>query len=291
MKILSLTGYGRSIYQTQGLTVSVEIKSVNGKNIDAFIKMPSLYNELEMGIRSTLQELLIRGSITLIVMRSDSRVSQLQLNKPLLNRLLSELSDIAPQSDTDKNTLLSALIRIPDAMQNGLTILDKEESEGVLNAVKDAAAQVIQFREQEGATMKNDLLKNNESIQNLLIEVQKLAPARNQKQKDDLLKKLTDIGFGEKIDNNRLEQELIYYTEKLDINEECVRLKNHCTYFEEIINGNDISKGKKLGFIAQEMVREINTTGSKANDATIQKIVMQMKEEAEKIKEQLLNVL
>lgn len=291
MKILSLTGYGRSIFQIPGLTVSVEIKTVNGKNMDAFIKMPSIYNELEMGIRSLLQELLHRGSITVIISRQDSRVSQLQLNKPLLQRLLSELNEIVPSTEQDKNLLLTALVRLPDAMQNGLNILDKEESEGVINAIKEAAAQVTKFREQEGANMKIDLLKNNQSIISLLNEVMNLAPARNIKQKEDLMKKLNDIGFGDRIDNNRLEQELIYYTEKLDINEECVRLKNHCKYFEEILNNTDISKGKKLGFIAQEMVREINTTGSKANDAAIQKIVMQMKEEAEKIKEQLLNVV
>ncbi|MEN9523777.1 MAG: hypothetical protein RL065_2154 [Bacteroidota bacterium] len=291
MKILSLTGYGRSIFQIAGLTVSVEIKTVNGKNMDAFIKMPSIYNELEMGIRSLLQELLHRGSITVIISRQDSRVSQLQLNKPLLQRLLSELNEIVPSTEHDKNLLLTALVRLPDAMQNGLNILDKEEAEGVINAIKDAAMQVTKFREQEGANMKIDLVKNNQSIISLLEEVIQLAPARNIKQKEELLKKLNDIGFGDKIDNNRMEQELIYYTEKLDINEECVRLKNHCIYFEEILNNSDISKGKKLGFIAQEMVREINTTGSKANDAAIQKIVMQMKEEAEKIKEQLLNVV
>ncbi|MFM2226010.1 MAG: hypothetical protein RJA07_2212 [Bacteroidota bacterium] len=291
MKILSLTGYGRSIVQIPGLTVSVEIKTVNGKNMDAFIKMPSIYNELEMGIRSQLQEMLIRGSITLLISRQDARVSQLQLNKPLIKRLLSELNEIVPSTEQDKNLLLTALVRLPDAMQNGLNLLDKAEAELVTNAIKDAALQVIKFREQEGANMKIDLLKNNESIMMLLTEVEKLAPIRNIKQKDELLKKLNDIGFGDKIDNNRMEQELIYYTEKLDINEECVRLRNHCKYFEEILNNMDTTKGKKLGFIAQEMVREINTTGSKANDAAIQKIVMQMKEEAEKIKEQLLNVV
>ncbi|MFM2048902.1 MAG: hypothetical protein RI955_1450 [Bacteroidota bacterium] len=291
MKILSLTGYGRSIIQAPGLTVSIEIKTVNGKNMDAFIKMPSIYNELEMGIRSQLQEMLIRGSITLLISRQDARVSQLQLNKPLIQRLLSELNEIVPSTEHDKNLLLTALVRLPDAMQNGLNLLDKAEAELVINAIKDAAMQVTKFREQEGANMKIDLLKNNTSILTLLEDVVQLAPARNIKQKEELLKKLNDIGFGDKIDNNRMEQELIYYTEKLDINEECVRLRNHCKYFEEILNNADLAKGKKLGFIAQEMVREINTTGSKANDATIQKIVMQMKEEAEKIKEQLLNVV
>ena len=291
MKILSLTGFGRSTFQMNGLNVQVEMKSVNGKNLDLFLKIPQMYNELEMLIRSQLQDLLIRGSVNVLITRQDTRVSQLQVNKPFLERILNELNDIVPQTANDKNYLLSALIRLPDAMQNTANVLADEEKNGVLKALNDAASQLTKFREQEGESIKKDLLNSNKNIQTVLAEVKKIAPIRNQKQKDELLKKLEDLGINEKLDKNRLEQELLYYIEKLDINEECVRLQNHCTFFEEIANSNDAAKGRKLGFIAQEMVREINTTGSKANDALMQKLVVQMKEDAEKIKEQLLNVL
>ncbi len=291
MKILSLTGFGRSTFQTNGLNVQVEMKSVNGKNFDLYLKSPQVYNELEMGIRSRLQELLLRGSVNVIISRMDSRVSQLQLNKPFLERILNELNEVAPQSSADKNYLLSALVRLPDAMQNNFATLADEEKQGVLKAIDDAALQLNNFRLQEGESIKNDLLKSNKKILAQLEEVKKLAPIRNQKQKDDLLKKLDEMGINDQLDKNRLEQELLYYIEKLDVNEECVRLQNHCKYFEEILNSDDAAKGRKLGFVAQEMVREINTTGSKANDAAMQKMVIQMKEDAEKIKEQLLNVL
>ncbi len=291
MKILSLTGFGRSAFQMNGLNVQVEMKSVNGKNFDLYLKSPQVYNELEMGIRSRLQELLIRGSVNVIISRMDSRVSQLQLNKPFLERILNELNEVAPQSSADKNYLLSALVRLPDAMQNNFATLADEERQGVLKAIDDAALQLNNFRLQEGESIKTDLLKSNKKILAQLEEVKKLAPIRNQKQKDDLLKKLDEIGINDQLDKNRLEQELLYYIEKLDVNEECVRLQNHCKYFQEILNSDDAAKGRKLGFVAQEMVREINTTGSKANDAAMQKMVIQMKEDAEKIKEQLLNVL
>ena len=244
-----------------------------------------------MLIRSRVQELLIRGSVNILITRQDTRVSQLQINKPFLERILNELNDIAPQSANDKNYLLSALIRLPDAMQNNSNILEETEKQGVLKALEEAALQLTNFREQEGESLKKDLLNSVKNIQTNLQEVKKIAPIRNQKQKEELLKKLNDLGINEQLDKNRLEQELLYYIEKLDINEECVRLQNHCNYFEEILHNGDVSKGKKLGFISQEMVREINTTGSKANDAVMQKLVVQMKEDAEKIKEQLLNVL
>ncbi len=291
MKILSLTGFGRGTFQMEGLNVQVEIKSVNGKNLDLFLKSPQIYNELEMLIRSRVQELLVRGSVNVLITRQDTRVSQLQINKPFLERILNELNDIAPQSAVDKNYLLSALIRLPDAMQNNSSILEETEKKGVLKALDEAALQLTNFREQEGESLKKDLLNSVKNIQTNLAEIKKIAPIRNEKQKEELLKKLNDLGINEQLDKNRLEQELLYYIEKLDINEECVRLQNHCSYFEEILHNADISKGKKLGFIAQEMVREINTTGSKANDAVMQKLVVQMKEDAEKIKEQLLNVL
>jgi uncharacterized protein (TIGR00255 family) len=291
MKILSLTGFGRSTFQMNGLNVQVEIKSVNGKNLDLFLKSPQIYNELEMLVRSRVQELLIRGSVNVLITRQDTRVSQLQINKPFLERILNELNDVVPQTNNDKNYLLSALIRLPDAMQNNGAILDEVEKQGVLKALEEAASQLTSFRKQEGNSIEKDLLNSVKNIQTNLSEVKKVAPIRNHKQKDELLKKLDDLGIKEQLDKNRLEQELLYYIEKLDINEECVRLQNHCTYFEEIINNDDVAKGKKLGFIAQEMVREINTTGSKANDAIMQKLVVQMKEDAEKIKEQLLNVL
>ena len=291
MKILSLTGFGRSTFQLNGLNVQVEIKSVNGKNLDLFLKSPQIYNELEMLIRSQIQELLIRGSVNVLITRQDTRVSQLQINKPFLERILNELNDLAPQTSSDKNYLLSALIRLPDAMQNNGVFLDEAEKLGVIKALHEAAQQLTNFRKQEGNSIEKDLLNSVKNIQLNLVEVKKIAPIRNQKQKDELLKKLSDLGIKEHLDKNRLEQELLYYIEKLDINEECVRLENHCVYFTEIVNNDEVAKGKKLGFIAQEMVREINTTGSKANDATMQKLVVQMKEDAEKIKEQLLNVL
>jgi uncharacterized protein (TIGR00255 family) len=291
MKILSLTGFGRSTFQMPGLTLTVEIKSVNGKSFDLFMKIPANYNELEMGIRKQLQEQLIRGSVNVLVTKQDTRVSKMQLNKPLLEKLIAELNEITPQTESDKNYLLAALVRLPDAIQNVQSGLEQEEINGLIKAFNDAAMQLTQFRLQEGENMKKDLLRSCENILIKLKEVEIIAPERNKKMKDDLIKKLTESGFGEKIDNNRLEQELIYYTEKLDVNEECVRLKNHCAYFKETIEGNDDAKGRKLSFIAQEMVREINTTGSKANNADMQKIVVQMKDEAEKIKELILNIL
>jgi uncharacterized protein (TIGR00255 family) len=289
MALLSMTGFGRANFHHQSLHILVEIKSVNGKNQDLYIKSPSCYNELDMELRKVIQEKLVRGSISLFIQRQDHAATATTFNKPLLQKLLADLESLS--ANGDKTNLLSSLIRLPEVVQTEQIVVSDEERKGVLKALNEAIEKLNEFRIQEGNTLTADMLNSNTSIQNNLKKVQALAPERYAKQKAELQRKLSELGLGEQLDNNRLEQELLYYVERLDINEECVRLQNHCNYLIEVMNGSDISKGKKLSFIAQEMVREINTTGSKANDSSMQKIVVQMKEDAEKIKEQILNVL
>jgi uncharacterized protein (TIGR00255 family) len=285
--ILSMTGYGKTEIQLPTKKITIELKSLNSKNIDLNVRMPSSYKEKELLIRKKIAGKLLRGKVdfSIYVENIGENVST-QINQDSIKAYMNQLKEISSASDLE---LLQMAIKLPDTLQSKRESLDKDEWKLIENAIDSALEKIVLYRSDEGSTLKLDFEKRIENIQNLLEDVIEIDPLRIQNVKDKLQKAITELEV--KVDENRFEQELIYYLEKLDITEEKVRLKNHLDYFLKELNGSNSSNGKKLGFITQEMGREINTLGSKANFANMQKMVVQMKDELEKIKEQNLNVL
>lgn len=284
--IYSMTGYGKSVLQLPTKKITVEIKSLNSKNLDLNVRMPSVYREKELGIRKLIAKNLERGKIDFsIFVEVTGEETSTQLNKPVVNQYLNQLKDIV---DGDKTELLKMAVRFPDALNTQRDEIDKDEWMAIENAINDTLKRINVYRSDEGKVLESDFNDRIKNISLLLDEVITMDPERIEGVRERLRKGVADLK--EKIDENRFEQELVYYIEKFDITEEKVRLKNHLDYFMSSINSKD-SNGKKLGFIGQEIGREINTIGSKSNYAPMQKLVVQMKDELEKIKEQLLNVL
>ncbi len=286
--ILSMTGYGKAENNFNNKNISVEIRALNSKNSDIKIRIPNIYKEKELTIRKLLQHWLKRGKIDITINVEDlaNRPSN-QINLPVLNAYMNQLKHAYP--DTDPTQLLVATLRLPDVLQPEKEELDETEWQNLKNTLHQAAEQLTQYRKDEGKSLEKDLRMRIDNIRKHLHKTDDLDSNRIEKIKQRLYDALQQIK--QEADPNRFEQELIYYLEKFDINEEKVRLNNHLNYFEEQLNNSEETKGKKLGFIAQEMGREINTIGSKANDSQIQKEVVKMKDELEKIKEQVLNVL
>jgi uncharacterized protein (TIGR00255 family) len=281
-----MTGYGKSVLQLPTKKITVEIKSLNSKNLDLNVRMPSVYREKELGIRKLIAKNLERGKIDFsIFVEVTGEETSTQLNKPVVNQYLNQLKDIV---DGDKTELLKMAVRFPDALNTQRDEIDKDEWMAIENAINDTLKRINVYRSDEGKVLESDFNDRIKNISLLLDEVITMDPERIEGVRERLRKGVADLK--EKIDENRFEQELVYYIEKFDITEEKVRLKNHLDYFMSSINSKD-SNGKKLGFIGQEIGREINTIGSKSNYAPMQKLVVQMKDELEKIKEQLLNVL
>jgi uncharacterized protein (TIGR00255 family) len=290
--ISSMTGYGKSICQFRDKTIRTEIRTLNSKNLDLNIKTPAIYRETESTLRNMLSSELERGKIELVITLEEAGTQTgCYINKPLLVRNYKELKEVANDLGISvSDDFLPGLIRLPDVLKSQTEELETEEWKIIETSVKEAVNQVNEYRQSEGLHLFEDILKRENKIRELLDLIKPFENERIQNVKDRIYRSLKEIGENVKADENRFEQEVIFYLEKLDITEEKVRLRNHLDYFNETLRSKEAG-GKKLGFISQEIGREINTLGSKANDAAIQKIVVQMKDELEKIKEQLMNVL
>ncbi|WP_232455891.1 YicC/YloC family endoribonuclease [Polaribacter sp. SA4-10] len=287
--IQSMTGYGKSILQLPTKKVSIEIKSLNSKNLDLNVRIPSYYKEKELYVRKKLASSLVRGKVDFSIfveMTADETSST--VNHGVVKQYIQQLRNIVQTGSSDDVELLKMAVRMPDALKTDREELDENEWSLINENIDIAIKEIIQYRVDEAASLEIDFKERITNIRTYLEEVKALDNDRVENVKTRLKKAIDDLKVD--TDENRFEQELIYYLEKLDINEEKVRLANHLDYFLETMASED-SNGKKLGFIVQEMGREINTTGSKANFAPMQKAVIQMKNELEQIKEQILNVL
>lgn len=284
--IHSMTGYGKSVLQLPTKKITIELKSLNSKNLDLNARMPSIYREKELSIRKMLANTLVRGKIDFsIFVEATAEDTSTQLNTPVVKQYIEQLKDIV---DADDLNLLKMAVRFPDALNTVREEIDEDEWKQIEAEINHAVIDLDKHRLDEGKVLESDFKIRIENIDNILADVIKMDPERVEAVRERLLKGVEELK--EKYDENRFEQELVYYIEKFDITEEKVRLKNHLNYFLECLNSED-SNGKKLGFIGQEIGREINTIGSKSNYAPMQQLVVQMKDELEKIKEQLLNVL
>jgi len=284
--IQSMTGYGKSVVQLPTKKISIEIKSLNSKNLDLNTRMPSLYREKELDIRKLIASKLQRGKIDFsLYMEITGEETTTQINKSVVRQYMKQLKEVV---DGDETELLKMAIRLPDATTTERDEIDEDEWAQIEKEIDSSLEKIHQYRLDEGKSLESDFFDRVQNISELLDKVIAMDPERIEGVRERLQKGISEIK--EKVDENRFEQELVYYIEKFDITEEKVRLKNHLDYFLKALKSDD-SNGKKLGFIGQEMGREINTIGSKSNYAPMQKLVVQMKDELEKIKEQLLNVL
>ncbi len=288
----SMTGFGRA-EQLQGeKTFMVELKALNGKQFELQLKIPPLLKPYEFEIRNLLQENLIRGTIDCYVnIKQNGTVKPVVINTDLIKAYYTQIKELALEMEIDTNAVLSSLLRLPEVVTPSNDVLDKEDFNVFSEVLLEAIKQLNNHRIEEGKSLEKDLLNRIANIKKEEENILLLVPNRQKKIRDEINLLLEENVGKENIDNNRMEQELIYYMEKIDIHEEQIRLRQHCEYFAEILNNAEDGKGKKLSFLLQEIGREINTTGSKAYDAGIQKCVVTMKDELEKAKEQVLNVL
>lgn len=287
-----MTGYGNAVLTWKEKKVHVEIKSLNSKALDLSTRIAPLYREKEMELRQIIAQKVERGKVDFTIwIEKDTTTDPTPLNNKLVQSYYQQIKQLSEDTGIPQpNDWYSILIRMPDVMiKTDVEVLQQEEWTAVINTVNEAISQLIDFRKQEGKALQEKLKNNINNINTLLNNIQQYEKSRVEKIRTRLLEGLKQIPEAQ-YDKNRLEQELIYYIEKLDISEEKQRLTNHLNYFLETMNEGH-GQGKKLGFIAQEMGREINTTGSKSNHAEMQNLVVQMKDELEQIKEQVLNVL
>lgn len=285
--IVSMTGFGKSESQFNAKKITIELRSLNSKNIDLNFRLPHIYRELEPELRKSLNQHLKRGKIDASVFVDQSGgESNTQLNTPVISDYIKQLAALQGKEESIEH--LKMALRLPEALKTEKEALTEEEKKHLLEAFIATISKIKEHRANEGKALETDFTQRIQKLNQLLEDVVAIDPERKQKVEAKLREGLEKLNV--EVDQNRFEQELIYYIEKYDITEEKVRLANHLSYFKEIMNQKEPS-GKKLGFIAQEIGREINTIGSKANHASLQKIVVDMKDELEKIKEQLLNVL
>lgn len=290
--IYSMTGFGRAEQTIFDKTFLVEVRALNGKQYDVRLTMPSLLKPYEFEIRNILNEQLLRGSVECIItLKQNGSFKPVTVNKELIKTYYESFKELAEQLGANTEHLLSAILRFPDVVAPSTEVLQESEWQAFQQILHKALLQLNKHRAEEGKVLEADLLEHIHSIESLQASIAALIPLRKQKIRENITKLLEEQVGKENYDANRLEQELIYYIEKIDMSEEQVRLKNHCAYFQQVLQEKEISKGKKLAFILQEVGREINTTGAKAYDAEVQKQVVMMKDELEKIKEQILNVL
>ena len=284
--ILSMTGFGKTETQWEDKNLSVEIRSLNSKNADINLRTPSYLREMDTEIRKRIAQQLHRGKIDLnIFIEFNGQNAPSTINTSVVKSYIGQLKEIG---DVSENEMMAIAMRLPDTLSSERETLQEVEKEAIFNLLNQVIKDIESYRRDEGKALEKDFLKRIDLIEGHLTSVIKIDPERSDKIEQKLRSALDDLKI--EVDTNRFEQELIFYLEKFDITEEKVRLKNHLDYFKEVMK-NDFPNGKKLGFIAQEMGREINTIGSKANHAELQKVVVKMKDELEKIKEQLLNVL
>ena len=287
--IHSMTGYGKSVLHLSDKKVTIEIKSLNSKNLDLNVRIPSYYRVKELTVRKELASKLVRGKVDFsIYIEMTADETSTTVNKGVISEYMQQLRNVVQTGSSNDVELLKMAVRMPDALKTERDELDEGEWAQISVNIQKAIKDIIQYRIDEAASLEKDFKLRIENIQSYLEEVKSFDGARITHVKERLKKAIDDLKV--QTDENRFEQELIYYLEKLDINEEKVRLANHLTYFLQEL-GTEDSNGKKLGFIVQEIGREVNTIGSKANFAPMQKAVIQMKNELEKIKEQVLNVL
>lgn len=290
--VRSMTGFGRAEQTIADKTYLVEIKSLNGKQFDVNLKIPPLIKPYEFDIRNLVQESLLRGTVEcLIVVKQNGATKPVVINTDLIKAYYSQIETLATDLQIDTNSVLAALLRLPEVVSPSNEILDEADWKNLKGVIEEALLELNMHRIEEGKSLEKELRLRVKNIQIQEDEILKLEPKRRKKMKNELIVVLEENVGKENYDSNRLEQELIYYIEKIDIREEQVRLKNHCEYFLSILDSNEDAKGKKLAFVVQEIGREINTTGSKAYDSEIQKCVVLMKDELEKMKEQTFNIL
>ena len=287
----SMTGFGKSEVVINGKTITAEIRSLNSKQLDLGLKTPVAYRELENDIRSLVSKRVVRGKVDLLVSVVSTEVATAsRIDKPLFAAYIKQMNEALAYAgvEVDYEAIIPVVMKMPNVIQADTADASEEEKKAVMTAVEGAIDKLEAFRKQEGAILIADLLRRVDLIEQMRNEIIPFEAARTEAVRQRIREGIEKLGV--EVDNNRLEQEMIFYIEKLDITEEKVRLENHCKYFREVAN-NEEQAGRKLGFIAQEMGREINTTGSKANQHDIQKLVVKMKDELEKIKEQVLNIL
>ena len=288
----SMTGFGRAEKNVGDKTFLVDIKSLNGKQFELQLKLPAILKPFEFDIRRILSENLLRGSVDCMISLKDTgNAKPVTINTDLAKAYYKPLAELSAALNLDPSHILSTLVKLPEVITPSSETLSDNEWSDFQQVLQGAIGNLNTHRLNEGAMMEKDLLLRISNIEIQQAEVINLEPLRKQKIRDGITRLLEENVGKENYDGNRLEQELVYYIEKIDITEEQVRLKNHCDYFKSLIAEKEESKGKKLSFILQEIGREINTTGSKAYDSTIQKAVVMMKDELEKAKEQVLNVL
>jgi len=287
-----MTGYGKAQLDHELLQVTVEIKTLNSKYLDISLRQPRELNEREIEIKSLLQKELERGKININIDLERKKAPQIALDEGLVRAFYLQLSGMAEKLQAPGQDIFRLAVQFADnaSGRSSLQALAEEEWQLIRQAIVEALANCNSFRLQEGQVLKESFVSYIQQIEALLVQIEAQDPRRIAAVKERLRSRLQDIAHDEKFDQNRFEQEMIYFIEKLDISEEKVRLRKHLRYFLEMLH-SESSNGKKLGFVAQEIGREINTIGSKANDADIQRLVIEMKEELEKIKEQSLNIL
>ena len=289
--VKSMTGFGKGEAALRNKKITVEIRSLNSKQLDLSLRLPAVYRQSEYEIRNLIARTIQRGKVDVFVtVESQAVETSARINREVFREYLRQMNDTLSFSGIDAgyDAILPVIMRLPDVVATEAEAISEEEHAALLAAVEAAAAHLDAFREQEGAILIADLLRRVELIEQYKTEVVPFEKARTETVKARILDNLSKLAVD--VDRNRLEQEMIFYLEKLDITEEKVRLANHCRYFREVASSEE-GAGRKLGFIAQEMGREINTMGSKANEPNIQILVVKMKDELEKIKEQVLNIL
>ena len=289
--VKSMTGFGKGEAALRNKKITVEIRSLNSKQLDLSLRLPAVYRQSEYEIRNLIARTIQRGKVDVFVtVESQAVETSARINREVFREYLRQMNDTLSFSGIDAgyDAILPVIMRLPDVVATEAEAISEEEHAALLAAVEAAAAHLDAFREQEGAILIADLLRRVELIEQYKTEVVPFEKPRTETVKARILDNLSKLAVD--VDRNRLEQEMIFYLEKLDITEEKVRLTNHCNYFREVASSEE-GAGRKLGFIAQEMGREINTMGSKANEPNIQILVVKMKDELEKIKEQVLNIL
>jgi uncharacterized protein (TIGR00255 family) len=291
--LYSMTGFGRTEGMIGNRQIAVEIKSLNGKQLDVFTKLPSFVRAHDIDIRTMLQNELVRGSIEFnLQIKQDGSARPMVVNKEMATYYYNAMQLIAADLQVSQDHILATLMQLPEVVtQEQPEQLSDEEWIAIKQFIQLSMEALMQHRLVEGAVIKAGLLANINTIQDVLSQIIPLEQDRMVRIKQRIQQHIAEHIPADQIDANRFEQELIFYIEKLDFTEEKQRLTQHCVFFKEVLDNNEISKGKKLGFILQEVGREINTLGSKANDATIQQLVVKMKDELEKAKEQILNAL
>lgn len=284
--IKSMTGYGKSILQLPSKKITIEIKSLNSKNLDLHSRVPSSYREKELEMRKKVSMSLVRGKVDFnLYVEITGEETNTKINETIVNQYMKQLSNVVNGDDIE---LLKMAVQMPDSLLTERKEIEETEFKNISETIDQALISINNYRVDEGKIIEDDFIMRSQTISELLEKVITIDSTRIETVKERLRKAITALK--EAVDENRFEQELIYYLEKYDITEEKIRLENHLNYFNKAIK-SEVSNGKKLGFICQEIGREINTIGSKANDAPMQQLVVQMKDELEKIKEQALNVL